>query len=132
MERGNRTVQRSKLVLIGALLATVLVIVEIAIYGGLVNQAPASPETAEEIGTAIGTTIGLMMVLPHVVLFALGALFNWLGWITRVRGFTLTAGILYCVSLVLGVQNFYMVLIPLILAFIGYAKQGKFKRAAEE
>lgn len=132
MEKGKKVVKRSKLVLIGALLATVLVIVEIAIYSGLANQAPASPETAEEIGTAIGTSLGLLMVLPHVILFALGALFNWLGWVTKVRGFTLTAGILYCVSLVLGVQNFYMVLVPLILAFIGYAKQGKLRQSAGE
>lgn len=132
MEKGNRTVKRSKLVLIGALLATALVIFEIVSYGGLVSQAPASPETAEEVGSALGTTIGLMLVLPHVVLFALGALFNWLGWGTKVRGFTLAAGILYCVALLLGIQNFYMVLIPIILAFIGYAKQGKLNQIAKE
>lgn len=124
-------IKRSKVVLIGALLATVLVIVEIVSYGGLVNQAPALPETAEETGQVIGTAIGLMMVLPHVVLFALGALFNWLGWATKVKGFTLTSGILYCVALVLGVQNFYMVLVPLILAFVGYAKQGKLRKSAD-
>ena len=121
----NIMVKRSKLILIGALLATILVIIEIVIYGGLAGQTPADPETAEEVGTAIGTTIGLMLVLPHVVLFALGCLFNWLGWFTKIRGFTLTAGILYCVSLIAGVQNFYMVLIPLILAFVGFARQGK-------
>lgn len=116
-------VKRSKLVLIGALIATVLVIFEISAYGGLANQVPTSPETAEEAGQVIGTAIGLMAVLPHVIFFALGALFNWLGWLVNVRGFTLTSGILYCVALVLGIQNFYFVLVPLVLAFVGYAKQ---------
>ena len=92
---------------------------------GNVGLAESISQTAEEVGTAIGTTIGLMLVLPHVVLFALGCLFNWLGWFTKIRGFTLTAGILYCVSLIAGIQNFYMVLIPLILAFVGFARQGK-------
>ena len=55
----NIMVKRSKLILIGALLATILVIIEIVIYGGLAGQTPADPETAEEVGTAIGTTIGL-------------------------------------------------------------------------
>lgn len=119
--------KRSKVALVAAIIATLCIILEYTIYGDV-----ASNVNSENAAEAVGTAIGLALVLPHVILFALGALFNWIGWGTRVRGFTLTAGILYCVALVLGIQNWFMVILPIILAFIGFAKQGKIKAAAAE
>ena len=119
--------KRSKVALVAALIATLCVILEYVIYGDA-----ASGVNSENAGEAIGTAIGLALVMPHMIMFALGALFNWLGWGTRVRGFTLTAGILYCVALVLGIQNWFMVILPIVLAFVGFAKQGKIKAAAEK
>lgn len=119
--------KRSKVALVAALVATLCVILEYVIYGDA-----ASGVDSANVGEAIGTAIGLAMVLPHVIVFALGALFNWIGWGTRVRGFTLTAGILYCVALILGIQNWFMVILPIVLAFIGFAKQGKIKAEAEQ
>ena len=117
--------KRSKVALVAAIIATLCIILEYTIYGDA-----ASNMNSENAAEAVGTAIGLALVLPHMILFALGALFNWIGWGTRVRGFTLTAGILYCVALVLGIQNWFMVILPIILAFIGFAKQGKIKAAA--
>lgn len=119
--------KRSKVALVAALVATLCVILEYVIYGDV-----ASGVDSANAGEAIGTAIGLALVLPHVIVFALGALFNWIGWGTRVRGFTLTAGILYCVALILGIQNWFMVILPIVLAFIGFAKQGKIKAEAEQ
>ena len=119
--------KRSKVALVAAIIATLCIILEYTIYGDA-----ASNVNSENAAEAVGTAIGLALVLPHVILFALGALFNWIGWGTRVRGFTLTAGILYCVALILGIQNWFMVILPIILAFIGFAKQGKIKTAATE
>ena len=119
--------KRSKVALVAALVATLCVILEYVIYGDA-----ASGVDSANAGEAIGTAIGLALVLPHVIVFALGALFNWIGWGTRVRGFTLTAGILYCVALILGIQNWFMVILPIVLAFIGFAKQGKIKTEAEQ
>lgn len=119
--------KRSKVALVAAIIATLCIILEYTIYGDA-----ASNVNSENAAEAVGTAIGLALVLPHMILFALGALFNWIGWGTRVRGFTLTAGILYCVALILGIQNWFMVILPIILAFIGFAKQGKIKTAATE
>lgn len=119
--------KRSKVALVAAIVATLCVILEYVIYGDA-----SSGINSENVGEAIGTAIGLAMVLPHVIMFAIGALLNWIGWATHVRGFTLTAGILYCVALILGVQNWFMVILPIILAFVGFAKQGKIKVAAEK
>ncbi|MBQ4089569.1 MAG: hypothetical protein IJC56_06790 [Clostridia bacterium] len=112
--------KRSKIALWAAIEATIRVITEYIIYSDA-----ASGIDSKNAGVVIGTAIGLALVTPHLIMFALGALFNWIGWATRTRGFTLTAGILYCVALILGVQNWFMVILPIILAFVGFVKQGK-------
>lgn len=112
--------KRSKVALLAAILATLAVIMEYAIY-----SEAAADFHSRNVAKSIGTAIGIALVTPHVVSFAIGALFNWIGWATRIRGFTLTAGILYSVALLLGVQNWFMVILPVVLVFIGFVKQGK-------
>ena len=109
--------KRQKLLWIAAILSTILFILEIVAYA----QTAASVDQTDS-AAVIGTGIGLALVMPHLITFGLGVLLEWIALGIKRAGFILAAGILFCVSLFLGIQNFYMLLLPIILAFIGYSK----------
>lgn len=116
--------RRDVLLLIAAIICTVWLLISYNTIGGLL-EANQPGETAEELGAAVGTAIGAAMTIPFFILAFIGQVFNWLGWIFNRRGFALTAGILYCVSLVFGF-SYGMGIIPcIVLAFIGYARLKK-------
>lgn len=77
--------------------------------------------SAEQIGSAIATA----MVMPHLVVFFIGFVFNLLGLSMNKRGFALTGGILYAVSIVLFPMYFMFVIIEMILSFVGFARMKK-------
>ena len=110
--------KRPRILLIDAAISTISFFIIIAIYVNHINSIDKNDSAA-----VIGTGIGMMLMMPHLILFGLGLIFNWVGYGTRMRGFTLTAGILYCVSMLLGVTNFFILILPIILTFIGYEKQ---------
>lgn len=108
---------RSKVLFVCAVLATIYMIYLITYFTGVTT----SSDEAEAIGGAIATAL----VMPHMILMALGAIFNWIGVCLKKNWGALTASILYCVGLVL-FPLYFMFTIPLIvLGFVGYAKQKK-------
>lgn len=108
----NKT--KPKVLLISAVLATLWLIFGFYSFS---TAAGGASGTAEQIGAAIAGA----MILPFLLIGSLGALFNWLGWALEKRGFAITSGILYCVSLIAITYTFG--LIPsIVLAFIGVAK----------
>lgn len=109
--------KRSKVLFICALLATVYVIYLIVYFMG----TTASSDSTEAIGGAIATVI----IMPHLVLNALGAIFNWVGVLLRKNWGALTGAILYAVGLVLFPPYFLFSIPLIILGFTGYAKQKK-------
>ena len=120
--------KRSVLLLIAFLIAAVYLCMQIGnISNGASTISSMNTETAEEAGYAIGTAIGITALLPHVILVALGVIFNLVGWIGKARWAALTAAILYAVGGVLGLVNFVFVLVPMVLCFVAY---GKMKSAA--
>lgn len=116
--------RRDVVVLIGAILCTVWLLISYNIIGDMLDAAPVG-DTAEELGAAVGTAIGAAMTIPFFVLAFIGQVFNWVAWLTSRKGFALTAGILYCVSLLFGF-SYGLGMIPcIVLAFVGYARLKK-------
>lgn len=74
---------------------------------------------------AIGTTIGLALIVPHLLFVGLALIFNILGWAMSKRGFALTGAILYAVSILMMPIYFMFVLVEMILSFVGFAKLKK-------
>ena len=116
--------RRDVVVLISAIICTVWLLISYTIIGDMLNAAPTG-DSAEELGAALGTAIGAAMTIPFFILAFIGQVFNWVAWLTSRKGFALTAGILYCVSLLFGF-SYALGMIPcIVLAFVGYARLKK-------
>lgn len=108
---------RSKVLFVCALLATLYVVYLICYFG----NSMMSGDSAEAIGGAIATAL----VTPHTVIMGLGAIFSWLGFFLRKSWSALVGAILYCVGSLIFIV-YIMFGIPLIiLGFVGYSKQKK-------
>ncbi len=105
--------KRSKLLLISGIIGTAYLIYLFSYFTGINADG--------EVGSAVAT----MLVAPHMVLVLLAVIFNWLGFILKVRWGALVAGILYSVSIFLMPAYFMFVLIELILCFIAFARMKK-------
>lgn len=109
--------KRSKVLFVCAILAAIYVIYLITYFMG----ATDSEDAAEAIGGAIATAL----VMPHMLVMALGAIFTWIGFCLCKSWGALVGAILYCLGLVL-FPAYFMFAIPLIiLGFVGFAKQKK-------
>ena len=69
-----------------------------------------------------GTSIAMGLASPSIIVSGMGTLFAWLGWLFKMRGFALTAGILFAVAMVLMIPWFMFNVIQMILCFVAYAK----------
>lgn len=108
---------RSKVLFVSALLASLYVIYLIIYFGSSMGDL----NSGEELGAAIATA----MVTPHMVVIGVGAIFSWLGFFLRKSWSALVGAILYCVGTLM-FMLYIMFGIPLvILGFVGYAKQKK-------
>lgn len=108
---------RSKVLFICAILATIYVIYLISYFA----HGMGDLNSGEEIGAAFATA----MVTPHIVIIGIGAIFSWLGFFLRKSWCALVGAILYCIGSLMFIL-YIMFGIPLIiLGFIGYTKQKK-------
>lgn len=115
--------KRSFLLLIALLIGIVYLCLQANNYSKGVNVVSSvETNTAEGAGTALGTAIGMTLLLPHIILVTLAVIFNAVGWLGKARWAALTAAILYSVGGVLGLVNFVFVLVPMILCFVAYGK----------
>ena len=105
-------------------LSMMLVISDTSIIDNMLNEGGVFEGAATELAQ-LTPKLAVALYTPHLVMFGLGALFGWLGYGTRVRGLTLTSGILYCVALVLMVSELLSVILPLIFSFVGFSQQGR-------
>jgi len=116
--------RRDVVVMISAVICTVWLAISYSVIGDMLN-ANQPGDTAEELGAALGTAIGAAMTIPFFIIAFIGQVFNWVAWLTSRKGFALTAGILYCVSLLFGF-TYGLGMIPcIVLAFVGYARLKK-------
>lgn len=117
---------RNTLLLIALIIGVIYVIAQIANISSASNAvSTANPESAEELGTAIGTAIGVGLLMPHIILTVIGVIFNAVAWFMSAKWASLTAAILYVVGGVLGFSNLIFLLPSLILCFVAYSKMKK-------
>ncbi|EGT3616330.1 hypothetical protein FHH43_08800 [Clostridium perfringens] len=64
--------------------------------------------------------IAVIIVIPHMILFVLATIFNWVSYIKNKRGFALTAGILYLISAIIFPIDMIFIVPSMIFSFIGY------------
>ena len=114
--------KRSIALWIATILATAYSAYLIAYFTDLNSSADG---TAEAIGGAIATAL----VMPHMIMFVLGAIFGWLGVCLKASWAALVAAILYAVGTVLFLAYFMFGAPILIVGFVGYAKQKKLNAA---
>ena len=79
-------------------------------------------QTMDDAATQAGTALGMTLLLPHMILIILGAIFNAVGWLGKQRWAALTAAILYTVGGVLGFVNFLFLIVPMVLCYVAYGK----------
>ncbi|MCD8501626.1 MAG: hypothetical protein LRY71_08085 [Bacillaceae bacterium] len=92
--------KRSKFLFVANVLGSLYAIYLMVHFFGSVG----STEGAEQIGAGLVTAI----IMPHLVLIILSALFGFLGFFLRKDGFNLTSGILYSVATALFLFLFYV------------------------
>ena len=109
--------KRSKVLFVCAVLATIYVVYLITYFAGAT--------TSEDAGEALGGAIATALVMPHMIVMVLGAIFTWLGFGLAKTWGALVGAILYCVGLVLFPIYFIFTIPLIILGFAGFAKQKK-------
>lgn len=108
---------RSKILFVASAFATLYTLYLITYFGnGTLNT-----DGAKAVGGAIATAL----VTPHMIMFLIGAVFGWIGFIAKKSWAALVAAILYSVG-TLFFLLYAMFGVPiLVLGFIGYNKQKK-------
>ena len=108
---------RSKILCVANILATAYAVYLISYFGGGVMQA----EGAEAVGGAIATAL----VTPHMIMFVIGAVFGWVGFVGKKSWGALVAAILYSVGTLFFLVYFMFGVPILVLGFVGYSMQKK-------
>lgn len=117
---------RNILLLVSLIIALIYTLAQIVNISSATNAvSSANPETAEELGRAIGTAIGVGLLMPHIILASIAVIFNAVGWFMSAKWAVLTAAILYIVGGVLGFSNIFFLLPSMILCFVAYSKMKK-------
>ena len=80
---------------------------------------------ADDMATAIGSSLATALVTPHIMLVALAVIFNWIGYLANKSWAALTGGILYVVGGVLFILYIIFVIPSIVLSFIGTSKLKK-------
>lgn len=112
--------KRSKMSFVATALATIYAVYLISYFFG----STAAAEGAEAIGGAIATAL----VMPHMLMFLIGAAFGWIGYFIKASWAALVAAILYAVGTLFFLAYFMFGVPLLILGFIGYSKQKKINK----
>lgn len=115
---------RSKCLFVATALATVYAIYLISYFFG----ATANAEGAEAVGGAIATAL----VMPHMIMFLIGAIFGWIGVLGKKTWAALVGAILYAVGTLFFLAYFMFGVPLLVLGFVGYSKQKKLNKKIVE
>lgn len=111
---------RSKILGLATILATIYSIYLVCYFVGGTAASSGSDMVAGAIATAL--------VFPHMLMFAIGAVFGWLGVFLKKNWAALVAAILYSTG-TLFFLAYAMFGIPiLVLGFVGYSKQKKINK----
>lgn len=120
-------VNKSKAAFLAALLGTAYSVYIIMYFGGVVGETDTT-----NAGETIGAGIATLLVLPHMLVTVLGALFGVIGFFIRSAGLTLTSAILYSVAAALFFLYALFLVPSIVLGFVGYANQKKINKATKK
>ena len=112
--------KRSIVLLIAAIVATLCFVYVVSYMGGTTNKMD-NMSSAEKAGASLA----MGLASPSVIVSGIATLFTWLGFFFKMRGFALTAGILFAVAMVLMIPWFMFNVVQMVLCFIAYAKMKK-------
>ena len=108
---------RSKILFVASTLATLYTVYLISYFvGGTLNA-----DGSEAVSGAIATAL----VTPHMIVFLIGAVFGWIGFIAKKSWAALVAAILYSVGTLIFLVYAMFGIPILIFGFIGYSNQKK-------
>lgn len=116
--------KRSLILLIATVLSTAYAIYLFCYFVG----ATASASGIDVLSGAIATAL----VTPHAIMFLIGAIFGWIGYLFKKSWSALVAAILYAVGSLLFLSYIMFGAPILTLGFIGYAKQKKINKALKK
>lgn len=129
---------RSKTLLIGNILSSVwgggmlVYLCSFLVEGGwetltLTNQLAYVLSEISDAGAETVIIVDVIMVLLflHVVLFAVGGLLGWIGYVTLRNGFTKAAAVLYTIATILFPVSIPVALPIVIIGFVGHSRQKK-------
>lgn len=114
---------RSKMLLVSNLLASAYAIYLITYFVG----GTASAEGTAAVGGAIATAL----VMPHMIMFLIGAVFGWIGYLGKMSWAALVGAILYSVGTLFFLAYFMFGVPLLVFGFIGYSKQKKLLKSQQ-
>lgn len=112
--------RRNTQLFVSAVIATIWFIIVCVSLADAMKPTATQDEWAQ-LGQEIGASLGLVLQLPFLIVAFMGTVFNWLAWIFIKKGFAMTCGILYCVSVLLSFFNALGYIPCIVLSFIGYA-----------
>lgn len=113
--------KRSIMLTIATILSTAYAIY---LFVYFIGGTATATDSAEMIGGAIATAL----VIPHAVMFLIGAIFSWVGLLFKKTWGALVAAILYSVGTLFFLAYFMFGVPLLIFGFIGYANQKKLNK----
>ncbi|MBQ8203216.1 MAG: hypothetical protein IJZ75_02935 [Clostridia bacterium] len=116
--------KRSIALLVATVAATAYTVYLFCYFIGGLSAA----EGTELVGGAIATAL----VTPHAVMFLIGAIFGWLGFLLKKSWAALVGAILYSVGSLFFLAYIMFGAPILIVGFIGYANQKKLNKKAKE
>ena len=114
--------KRSVMLLISLIIIVLYLVMQFQHYSDGIQSLEPEVATMEEATEQAGIALGMTILLPHMILVMIGAIFNAVAWIGKQRWAALTAAILYTVGGVLGLINFLFTLVPMILCYVAYGK----------
>lgn len=115
---------RSKFSFVTALLTTAYAVY---LIWHVIDANSSADNAAEEVGTALGT----MLLMPHLAMASLSAVFCCLGFGLKANWGFLVSGILMCVAAVC-MPIYFMFTVPLLVfAFVSYSKQKKINKNSD-
>lgn len=127
--------RRPRSLMWGCIFSTLSLLFLWAWQNSLLSAITAGVDAAADVAAVLAYglvgAVGGALSVPQYVIVALAALLEWIGFGARVRGLTLTAGILLCVALVLRIMTFFFLVLPIVLAFVGFAAQGRAQAQAQ-
>ena len=122
-QKAKQSERRNILLLLSSIYGIIYAIIMIVYFLGVTKQSFApGTEDFEEMGRQIGGAIAVALATPHIIGVSLAAVFNAVAWYFNKGWAALTAAILYLVAGIIFFIYLPFILIPMVLAFIGFIR----------